>query len=312
MALQSQNLDSLLDTMTNVVGILLVMMIVTLISSGEAVQRIRTLEATGMTPQALGELTAQAEALGDELAALRASAAALPAAELDADEAFALRDTRAAALARLEAEVAAARGELSRVRIALRDAPPAETRAPREVRLPDPRPAPPGSKPLMVFCRFGRLLVVDYDRLTGQLEAGIQTAVGRPSGYVRLDSRDHAWIVNHFQSRAIGNRWLRWVLVDRGPRQLVARLEWLDRTAGETPEQMRRMDSVWRRALRDHDPRSRTLRFYVWSDSFESYLEARAAAEARGFAAWWEALDPAEEFEGNVYQAASAPRALVD
>jgi hypothetical protein len=285
-------------------------------SNGEAVERIRTLEATGMTPQALHALSARAAALDDELADLRAQVSALPTdappADLDADEAFALREQRATHVSRLEQEVASMAGQLSRLRVTLRDTPAPESPPPQNVRLPDPRPAPPGAQPTLVLCRFGRVLVIDYDRLSQELESGLQTAVGRPSGYLRLTPSDHAWIVNYFQTHTVGSRWLRWVIFDRGPRELVARLAWREPAAGETPEQMQRMDSAWRRALRSLDPRRRYLRFYVWSDSFEPYLRARSDAEGRGFTAWWEALDPSEEYEGNIYQAALSPRALVD
>ena len=78
-SVDSQNLDSLLDTMANVVGILVVILAVTQISVGEAMKRIRAYEDEAAVEQALerersSELRIEMDVLETELASLNVEA----------------------------------------------------------------------------------------------------------------------------------------------------------------------------------------------------------------------------------------------
>lgn len=283
----SQNLDSLLDTMANVVGILVVLMAVTQMTVNDAFERIRTSESV------------HAEEVNEERAEVERKLASLgPASLLDALETTLLRShierlrgdrdavkvdqaSAATLLAqltlqarRLEKKVSTKRTELANLRIHLAEYEELEIPAAKELRLPDPRPAPLGAEPVVLLARYGRVLYPDLDRLQDD--------------FFEVMRRSRGMSVAYFRDHDVGNRDLRWQVMNVGGGQ-VARLDWRRPTAGETLEELRKRSSALRNALARYDPKSHYVRFYVWGDSFEVYLEARRIAEAAGYSVGWEA-----------------------
>lgn len=260
---QAQNADSLLDTMANVVGILVVLMAVTQLTVNDAMKRIKTWESEEAVSlrEAEREARTQLAAIGGidlertlEIARLREHIEQLrgqPEASAKRDKAAVATDVASQRMRarRLEDSIHAKEQKLASLQILLSEA---EARAEKEhveVRLPDPRPAPPTAGELKVFCRKGRV----------------------------------------FDPRFVGNELLRWRMLDDAGYP-VARLEWRSDTIGETLAQLRSPDAQFRKLLDEVDSQSRFLRFYVWEDSFEVYLEARRLAEEAGFAAGWQPL----------------------
>lgn len=319
----SQNLDSLLDTMANVVGILIVVMAVTQITVGQAVKRIRYLESTDAATLADEEsrerenraLEAQLDELGrrwqslspsveqadSNRNALRAHLQRLESSDIspqarEAEESV-LEDSVASDRERLlvlEEEVEQQREELAARRVRLREAAEERSSGPFEVRMPDPRPAPPGAVEYVFFCRYGRVIPVD---MVGLLDV-MNEALPRGFGNRRPRPSELAQIVREFSSRNVGNADFRWSVFDRGLYGLAARLTWRDTQAGETTGWIEHPESHFRQTLRRERPRDRFLQFHVWSDSFEVYLAARKLAEERGFAVGWHAYDQKDEYEG--------------
>jgi hypothetical protein len=287
---ESGNLDSLLDTMANVVGILVVLMAVTQLTVNDAFERIRVSE------------TDQAEQIAEELSLAETRVAGIGAIGLtDKLETARLREhikrlradpdasratDQAAAAARLAAtklqirkldrKVGEQRAELANLRIHLEQYESVPTPAPTALRLPDPRPAPPGSQPAVFLCRYGRVLYPDLERLQSDFFEVVRRARGLSTAYFR----DHD----------VGNRDLRWQVMNMGGAR-IARLDWRRPTAGETLEEIRAPDSDFSQALSRYDGQRHYIQFYVWGDSFDVYLEARRQAEARGFSAGWEAYE---------------------
>jgi hypothetical protein len=319
----AQNLDSLLDTMANVVGILIVVMAVTQITVGQAVKRIRYLERSDVASLADEQSREQKQrGLAAQLEGLRLRWQKLgPATEQARSESALLRDflrklernevsqeireetesALAASVASdresllvLEDEIEEQSAELAALRFRLREANEEAARGPFEVRMPDPRPAPPGAREFVFFCRYGRILSVDMvgllDVMNAALPRGFGNRAPRPS--------ELAHIVRDFKTTVIGNEDFRWSVFDRGLYGLAARLNWRDPMAGETSGWIEHPESRFRQNLRGIEPRQRFLQFHVWSDSFEVYLEARKVAEERGFAVGWHAYDEREEYEG--------------
>lgn len=291
----SQNADSLLDTMANVVGILVVLMAVTQLTVNHAMKRIQVWESEESTKLREERETAQVQlaAIGGidltrtlELARLQTHIRDLRAVDASAD-----RDTAtvSADLARqrmqarkLEKSVAEKREQLANLKILLTEA---EARAQEEgvaLRLPDPRPAPLAAEPVVLFCRYGRVFDPRFDALERELAEVIRSA---PQPVPR-----------YFDAYDIGNELVRWRVLDN-PSGRVARLEWRHTGIGETLAELASPNAAFWQVFEDHDPKDRFLRFFVWEDSFEVYLEARRAAEEKGFAVGWQPIPNARALD---------------
>jgi hypothetical protein len=70
---------------------------------------------------------------------------------------------------------------------------------------------------------------------------------------------------------------------------------WRDREAGEDMADLRIEGSQLETSVQGKDPARQYIRFWVWPDSFEVYLEARYLAEAAGFDVAWTAVPGEEE-----------------
>jgi hypothetical protein len=317
---QEQNLDSLLDTMANVVGILVVLVAVTQLSVGDAVERIREqqrarppateedvvaararaesiasaitqtegeLEAFAPTERRRGLLLDEMRRHIEELEAMegRHAFADLSAQALDAQVAAAHRTTES-----LSAEVAAARRRLGDLDALIADVPP-EIR-PKIARLPDPRPPPASAQEIALFCRYGRVAALDLPGMQAMLKQGIRSALGDDRAIVY---GDRPWLVNLFQKRQFGSGNFYWEFREEQGPAFFADIRWVDHGYGEGVADLRRGDSELAKLLAERDRAGRFLRFYVWSDSFDVYLEARYLAEQKGWDVSWLAVDADDE-----------------
>jgi hypothetical protein len=316
---QNQNFDSLLDTMANVVGILVVVMAFTQIHVGEAVRRIQEVQAPAIAEQnALAQMGARQETrrLDEALdvyakpATDSAIAASAMIARLDrlltekvrgagpkmtAREVVVARLDRQKVGGELESEISQLRDSERQLRIRLRDARSEFENAAHRIRLPDPRPAPLGTKKMVVFCRYGRVVHVDLEGLNRRASEAFDVA--------RSSSRHNAGatistIVRHFHNRDIGNESFRWRLQERGRGAVYSNLEFRSQEIGEHRQRIAEIDSRFQRGLFAADPNQRYVLFYVWSDSFSAYLRARGIAEEMGYSAGWKMRDTDEEYGG--------------
>ncbi|MFP6629531.1 MAG: hypothetical protein VCC67_10920 [Myxococcota bacterium] len=281
-----QNVDSLLDTMANVVGILIVLMAVTQLTVNDAMKRIRMWEREEATSlrEATQDARTQLAGIGGidlvrtlELARLRESIRQLHAQP----EEVITKDTETLATdlasqrmraRRLTSSIRGREEKLARLEILLSET---EARARDEtvtIRLPDPRPAPASAAEIKIFCRYGRVFDPRFDQLAREL---VEVRRNAPPPAIR-----------YFDAYDVGNELLRWRLIETGT-QLAARLEWRHNTIGETLAELQSPNAHFRQRLAEHASGSRFLRFYVWEDSFEVYLEARRLAEEANFAAGW-------------------------
>jgi len=318
-AAQDQNLDPLLDTMANVVGILVMLVAVTQLSVGEAVERIRERGVDLVIEAWMVEEAEQERArIEDALVSAKGELAAMPPTEkrrgmlleeanpaLEILEALPGRDElaglNAEALRRrieqdteeveqLKASVADGRRRLLRLNEVLTDL-PAERR-PKIARLPDPRPPPPGYKEAAFFCRYGRVDDVDLEAMKQLLHIGIRDALGQDR---RVERSDRPWLVNLFRKETFGEEGFYWTFRASEKSRLFADVAWRDRSQGEGVSDLRLGDSAFQGALTELKGQRRFLRFYVWTDSFDAYLEARYIAEQQGFSVSWLAVDAEDE-----------------
>ena len=326
------NLDSMLDTLTNVVGILVIVLVAVQLSSQEAASKIaeqldkvdpqevaRLEEAAAKAKQqaeaASAALREQRQSKNDpkaELARLEAALrveedlakdAAERAAELEKKRVADLKAAEEAAKraaaeqAKKEAERKAAQDRLAAMQREFENLPVLTAPPAKEVRLPDPRPAPAGVKEFHVLCREGRIWLVDIPALQEKAQKRADFVVRSK----KLDPDGDTWLadgktfVEEFNKapvkdegfeitlEVVNNRWTRLVLTRMKGR-------------GEPADEAVKPTGEFARALRRLKPESHVVRFFVWPDSFEEYLRVRELTGERGYAAGWEPMTSPDEY----------------
>ena len=318
-AIGAQNLDSLLDTMANVVGILIVLLAVTQMTVGDAMDRIRifdsdesqrlALERAALERElaAFGPRDRQAaqalETLRQRLAALRADPDALRMRDGLAATSTAAAAS-AAALRRLSREVDDKRARLVSLQVRAKTLEETTASGPVELRLPDPRPAPPRADRVVVLARYQHVLEPGLAQLESQLNEAMQTWADHTRREVRGEGAQQ--LAAHINSVGLGNRWLRWSMDGRSGLP-VAVLDWRSRSDGDDLAALRGGSSRLARQLEQLDPERHYLQFWVWGDSFEVYLEARRLAETAGFAVGWQAIPTDDPLQGRLGRQSLSP-----
>lgn len=316
---QDQNLDSLLDTMSNVVGILVVLVAVMQLSVGEAVERIAAEQGQGesITAEDLARVSTQAEAVEAAVVMAEGELQAFDAEarrngrlleelqpHLDLVEGLAGRlEAEQLSIAALDRQTLRSRGEMQALEVdiserqrriegleALVGTVPSETR-PKVARLPNPRIPPAGAKEVAVLCRYGRCALLDLEGMRVMLNQGLENALGKTGNW---EPADLPWAINLFNKQSMGSGNYYWDFRE-DDRAFFADIKWSDKGHGENWEELSAVDSDFMGGLSGFDRRGRFLRFYVWSDSFEVYLEARYLAEQRGWDIGWLPIDESEE-----------------
>jgi hypothetical protein len=308
------NLDPLVDTLSNVVGILVVVVALTQLQVGDALDRLIELDAS-QRPGAHSQLTAleaQHAALAERLADGRQRREAVLARSAgNIEDAIAAAEAALERLEglpkrsllrspqerdRLERRVAEASKRLAAQEASLRDRKEYATeiqKVPRELvaRLPDPGLVT--GEENWILCRYGRCYLADRTKL---IQAGSR-AIGKALAIdeireVRPDEFES--VAHHFRKRDIGDGNFRWKLVLEP--QTRARLEWRSKDAGIDRTQLATSRALqsW---LAARSPERDFIRFQVWNDSFEAYLEARQVIEAAGFRAGWDGFEADTELD---------------
>jgi hypothetical protein len=321
--------------MTNVVGILVILLTVTQLGVGDAVKRISS--GDQVDPEALAEakqellklelvkneliqrlkslvyekgvdIAAELQRIKRELADAKANVAALAdnraervqAAELDArrllEEAQRVLEEQKKKEDELTAKITAGNTEIARLRAQLEDTPIEGPPPPKVVHLPNPRPAPEGAKPVTVLCREGRVLHIDAENLQERAQKLANFIVSRK----KLDRDPAAGI----DGKILAEEFNRTSTIR--DRDFDVTLEVRGRTpmlvlkrregAGETLEQLQRSGSQYQRDIGRLPPDKFYLQFLVWPDSFETYLQARKIASDRGLPAGWNATTMQGEY----------------
>ncbi len=329
------SLDSLLDTMTNVVGILVIMLTVTQLGVGDAVKRIsagdqvdpEVLEAAKKELLKLElvknelvkrlkalvykegfDIAAELRRLKAELASAKANVAALAdkreqrvrQAEMEMqrllEEAKRVLEEQKKKEEELITKITAGNAELATLRARLEDRPVQEAPPPKVVHLPNPRPAPEGSEPVTFLCREGRVMHVDAENYQDRGQKLANFIVNRRKlGTDPAAGIDGKVLAEEF-NRASSIR----------DRNFDVNLEVQGRyprlvlkrrgDGGDTLEQLQRSGSRYEQEIRRLPPDKFYLQFLVWPDSFETYLAARQIASDRGLPAGWSATTMQGEY----------------
>ncbi len=317
------SLDSLLDTMTNVVGILVILLAVTQLGVGDAVKRIRgamievsaeefeqlQVRAAEVDELLVEQADAGAAAIKEQkvdsatlstvnnlVAELNVAIARLSELQVEADETRALIAERQKQVDELQEKIVQTDQEVADLGEQLAGTQELEIPPDQVVRLPNPREVPKGWEEVLFMCRGGRIMPIDHDYLLKRAHSAIaRTSRARRTPIIRLgqgneDKRkgvpvDCKILTEAFEERNIGNANFRIHIEVKG--QTPQLLYKLREDAGETAEEILDQRSKYRAQIR-RIARNQYARFLVWPDSFEVYLAAREISEERNLAAGWE------------------------
>jgi hypothetical protein len=306
------NLDPLVDTLSNVVGILVVVVALTQLQVGDALDRLIELDASRLpgaqqfasaveTEHAeLSARLADAKLRQDKI--LSRSTGGVADAIVAAERALERLEKqptgspapKLASMASVEREIEAKSKELDSQRASLeqREAYVEKIqRVPKELvaRLPDPGIVT--GEEAWILCRYRRCYLADRTALIDSGSSAIGAIIVETQ-QVRRDEFES--LAHHLRKRDIGHGNFRWALIT-DPRPL-ARVEWRSRDAGIEHTRLATSPELaaW---LSERSPDRDFIRFQVWSDSFEVYLEARQVIEAAGFRAGWDAYDDDQELD---------------
>ncbi len=314
------NLDSLLDTLTNVIGFLLIMLVLMRLGVSQAVERIRELDPMAFAiteaeveqaeeqakarTEELAELKQDAEDLAEELALLEDPAKDAPQV-MPLDQAKKLLADLKSKKDELDKQEKIKQAEVARLKERMGRTPRAAAPAPHEIRMPDPRAAPPGTTAMWVMCKDNRAVMLDVDAARAAIKKEMKDPRTRQSLMYRamvgggpaqpgqsvdgsaydpdkvmawfrrnpVKTRDYAVAVKTFDNRPYAN--MEFAMLKDG---------------GEDINRMKRDTSKFRRALKLAEEKKNYVRFLVYPDSFEAYLTARSLTDEAGVAAGWEII----------------------
>jgi Asp-tRNA(Asn)/Glu-tRNA(Gln) amidotransferase C subunit len=328
------NLDSLLDTLTNVVGVLVMVLMLVSLNVQKAVQRIREIDPSqlGVSEAELAKMRTQAEevtkkrselekladaetlakakqelvATLDRINILRlAPPTAPPPSKINLAEIRKDAEEKSKKAADLAKQLTDVEKELARLKALLAETPELGPAPPAKlVSLPNPREAPPGAKQHLFICRGGKVMAFDpndlRDRAKKRAEAMLKPlrAKAGPNGNIDCEK-----FIQQFNSAGtISDSTAKMRL---GVENFNLYIYYEYRSSGETARQLAAQNSDFRRTLRRLNPAKDYATFLVWNDSFETYVEARRICDEMGLLAGWTPL--AEDYVYKVGLGISVP-----
>ena len=306
------SLDSLLDTMTNVVGVLIVVLIVTQVNISSAAKRIRA-NLPEVTVPMMVELQEKDEEVRKQLAELRDPAEVKPEeVEKAREELRALVAQRKelkkteARFKKIDLEVAiieqkieqlkqqldAEGGQLAQIRSEIEEKKDALTsRKPRLVRLPNPRVPEKEAREVLLIVRGGRLLHFDREVILDAIAAKVRPRKDLLSRDPKYKNRyDRKKIMPVLESLKESNPLYRFdfKLHPNGNIQLYC---YPRDGKGETVEDLAKPRAVGIDVMNDAGQARNYLRFLVTRDSFGPYIAMRRMAEKRQIPVGWKFSD---------------------
>ncbi len=318
---EEEGLDSLLDTMFNVVGILIIVLVVVQLGMQESVKQIAN--SMQIDPLALEQLIKDLEeAQKDKLKVekdlkdlnpdeqdlemliqrLQSESTAKEAilksqqgelqkaiiAQKDALEMAKKADENKEKREKLSDELNSALEEIAKLEATLDDTPERAQLAAKTVTLPDPRPAPEGIKEASFLLMNNQVypIVDEPVRAAAKKRAEYQAERGLRK-YVKdpKEGIDAEKFVEDFNERPMSDDWFRMEMyaAGRDPRLRFKPKE----DAGFKIEEIQSPRSRFRRLLSTVDPSKFYFKFIVMPDSYEAYVETRHVTDGMGYLAGW-------------------------
>jgi len=300
------SLDSLLDTITTVVGILIILLIVVQLGADSAVKRIVEQEKENDSKELMEKYSKhfeeQRQALLDEKKALQDKLASKNKEQAQLIKEISLLEKKLATekkampppppklqnlreeKAKLEKETKTVEVKVKKVKGLLSKAPkPSSESLSKEVNLPDPKPAPPKAKPFRFLCRGGKIYPLDDSRLINRVTQEIKKAGTSPNKAKEYDGKK---ILAHFAKAKPEDPFFQAIPRIDGSKRIIFDLR-KKSPAGEDEAALVKPTSKYLAALKGISPKSHYLQFEVFEDSFAAYLSARELASKRNFPAGW-------------------------
>ena len=294
------SLDSLLDTMTNVVGILIVVLIVTQVNVSSAAKRIRA-NLPDVTVKMMEDLRKKDEELKNRLEELKQPQDVSPEdlreardelrrllAEREkkqktAEEVVDLEKQRETLRQEIEAitvALSAEGGELAQIRSKIEaDEGELADQKPKLVRLPNPRSPDEGSQEVRMIVRGQRLLHYDRAAILNAIAAKVTPRKDLLSRKPEFKNRyDRDKIAKHLEGLKEMDPNFRFEFILHKNGHIHVHIYPRD-GAGETLEELANPASEGRRVMAQAFGDRNYIRYLVTQDSFEEYVAARRMAE---------------------------------
>jgi len=150
-----------------------------------------------------------------------------------------------------------------------------------ELRVPVVRTARKTMETELFFCKWGKLYYVDIDHLKKIVKKGMNQSS-------QTESKFKAWMNNHDR----GDEYLRFT-VDYSLRYFIAAPR---HNGGWSIDEIKNPDSEYTQMIRQLDKNKHVVRYWVSADSYLVYLEARRIAEEHKLKAGWSAFAKDKEF----------------
>ena len=297
------SLDSLLDTMTTVVGILIILLIVVQLGADSAVKRIvDEKNYDELMEMAMRQFEDQRNGLLEEKKKLELGMAAKNKQDQQFVREIAKLEKK---LSDLKASVPKSLGnstvlqtekkkvddEKKKIEVKLRKIKGLLAKAPKpsskslskDVHLPDPKPAPPKATPFRFLCREGKIYPLDDSNLRKSADKAITQSGIKPNKDREYDGKK---LAAHFGQKKPGNAFFSLKAIPGGDKLIRFTMERRP-NMGEDELALSKSGSAYMKTLASLKPTDRYLLFEVFPDSFSTYLAAREISSKRKFPAGW-------------------------
>tara|TARA_R110002072_G_scaffold303141_1_gene495738 strand:+ start:59384 stop:60508 length:1125 start_codon:yes stop_codon:yes gene_type:complete len=319
-------LDSLLDTMTNVVGILVLVLIVTQLGVSEAITEITT--NSKVTEEDLEAAKQKLVSLADEKTKLKEQTISLASIDVDAERERLERlkeqlETRRKLLAdqskqanefsmkieadretatknskeieettkkreELQSTLTASLEKRAELKAKLDSTPRKAATPPTVVTIPDPRPAPPGAQQATFVCADNRVYPMNVEGIRKEAEVKAKDIIIRRK--LNLDPArgiDPEAFAKLYTNLNINDDFFDVECYIADNRW--PRLKLTPKAKrGADEDEVRRPGSRIRKIMATLDPTKFFARFYVLPDSFDVYVSSRRALTDAGVLAGWD------------------------
>ena len=301
--------------LTNVVGILVIILLFTVINAADAVKRIKGFVDEISDRQYRGLAIPNRSKLLEEHRDTGRVGPATPTEQLaqrqkeliellkqdlrswprqsELEDMKKQLEERRTRVKKIEDDIGAKEKEIASLRARLASTP---ARGPDQdakiVNLPEPREAPKGAKAVVFICRKGRVVPLDIPGLQAKALDALQAA---SRAVVRQNAIDCEKLAGIFQKKYVGDRYCQVKIRIGGDAKPYLAVEPRP-DAGDKTETIGKRTSQFSRWIQGLDPEKFYLDFRVFSDSFDTYLEARNAAARQGVLAGWIPYAPTSEY----------------
>ena len=305
------NLDSLLDTMTSVVGILIIILIVIQLGVKEKVKELLDIDTEEISVQDIEKKKQDILKLEDlikkreqeYLSKNKAHLATMKQLDLSKkqidkkkQELSLIENVKAnpvnitkdinAALKEIKAkekELESIELEEAKLKKLLATAKRMKSQPDKTVKLPNPRPAPPGARGVYFICNGGRVFYRNDDEYRAYFQKKVEATRAKKN---KDGEYDPAYLKKYFSTRSNITPFGKFQF-HNNKTNIYFRLKF-GRSVGELSSFITRTSSKFQRELKKLDNKKYYIVFQVQPDSYSSYLIARTVAERMGFACGWQ------------------------